>query len=1274
VNHTHIVRAKQLEEYAERRDSQGVIPELVYLLVKQSVTPSICRIPYGDAVNQPGWDGIVETHNQFLEFVPKGRSFWEIGTGSDPQKKATGEFRKRSKKVSLEDKANSSFVFVTPRSSGSEGWDVNRQEKWIKRRKNSGWREIKIIDGVKLADWLREFPAIGRWLSKKIGLSSTLDSLRTPLEHWELIQGSIKSPFTSLPQKVFLVGRDNACTALQELFEGKMQLLLLFTEGQADLNDFISAYIASLDEETARSYCNRCLIIREKDAWYSFAEVREPHVFVADPRLGLDTEEEADLQTVAKRNGHSVIIPISDAWSGANPKIIRLRSPSRSQLEEVFINEGYSRTQAGELAGIGADRLGALRRHLSGFGSLPPYATWDNAQFLAQAGLIGKWDGSNPADREALGKLLGKDYGEWIEIVRQETLRSDTPLIQKNEKWRVIARVEAWNTLGPRLSDDDLTRFEMVAVEVLGEDDPKFDLPPNEHYFANLRGKHIRFSSNLRAGIAESLALLGSRPKALASCTQHMAESTAILVVRQLLENASWERWASLDKILPLLAEAAPEDFLESIESSLTNVENNPFHQLFAQESEGVLGGTIYTSGLLWALETLAWHPDYLIRVVLILGDLASIDPGGNWANRPKNSLANILMPWYPQTCASIEKRKAAINTLLLEQPEVGWKLILDLLPHSHGVTSGCRRPVWRQYIPSDWQEGVTKADYWKQIENYARIALEFSKAKPEQLCDLIKRLSDLPKPTHDILIQQLSSADIKNLPDHQQVIIWETIGDIVRKHRRHADADWAMPEESIVNLETVAESLTPQLPELKYRRLFNGDDFNLFEKIKDHRKEERRISQLRQKAIKEIYESGSIANMLKFAENASSPEHVGHVGLAAGFIEDSTLDSHFLPELFHTEKEAYRRFIKGFVWSRFREKGLPWADSLLLKDWSKFQKNEFLILLPFIKEVWSRAKNHLSEDENLYWDQVRVTYCPNYDDLALAAQKLIQYGRPNASIFLLRLANEEYFDPDLASQALFEGLKSIDPLRDFDRYCTLEILKRLQACSERVDPELLFKIEWGYLPLLHDFKEYSPKVLQNRLASDPVFFHEIISIVFRSKNEENESQEPTKTQESLARMGYHLLSNSIVTPGTQSDGSFNPEDFEDWLKEVKRLTKKSGHYNIALEQIGQLLTHAPTDPDGLWIHKTVAKALNDRTVQPMRSGFTMALFNQRGVYDFSAGEEERTIAKENRQKAEALEHEGFSRFATAMRDFAGRYERQAEREADRNINEEWGS
>ena len=76
MHHTHIIRSSDLDRYADHRDSQAVIPELVYWLVKQSVSKLyVCRIPYGDAVNQKGWDGLVHAEKRFLEFVPQGESY-----------------------------------------------------------------------------------------------------------------------------------------------------------------------------------------------------------------------------------------------------------------------------------------------------------------------------------------------------------------------------------------------------------------------------------------------------------------------------------------------------------------------------------------------------------------------------------------------------------------------------------------------------------------------------------------------------------------------------------------------------------------------------------------------------------------------------------------------------------------------------------------------------------------------------------------------------------------------------------------------------------------------------------------------------------------------------------------------------------------------------------------------------------------------------------------------------------------------------------------------
>lgn len=1268
MEHTHIVQAGDLDRYAPTRDSQAVIPELVYLLIKQSCSDLVvCRIPYGDAVNQPGWDGMVETNEAFLEFVPKGKSYWEIGTGADPQSKATDDFKKRTNEITDENRAESSFVFVTPRSSGAGGWNEPEQTKWLERRRDKGWKLIRVIDGVKLADWLREYPAIGKWMAKKLNLTANLGGLSTATEHWNDLISECAAGDPPIPPKLFTIGRAGACDALQALFEGKTQVLMLFAESPQDVADFVSAFLAELAPDTAQSFINRCLYINDEQAWRSIVETRSPHVLVANPRLGLESEEGAALQTIARRKGHAVVVPLCGAWSGNSPEILKLRSPSQSQIESVLRESGYTEIRAKELGRVGGDRISALRRHLRGYGTLPPYATWDNATLIAQAGLVGNWDGSNPADRCALETLLGKGYGEWIETLRSDTLRSDTPLIQHDEKWRIVARGEAWSSLGSRITDDDLNRFQNMAVSVLGERDPKFDLPKEERYAASIHGKVLSHSNLIRRGIAETLALIGSRPKELSSCSEGKAEITSVLVVRSLLNEASWDRWASLDSIMPLLAEAAPDEFLDAVETVLVDLDKAPFHKIFEEEGGNVMGGSNYMCGLLWALETLAWSPEFLSRVSVVLADIASIDPGGKWSNRPSNSLADIFLPWHVQTTASFDKRKAAVEAVLREQPVVGWQLLLGLLPHNHGFTSGCHRPVWRTLIPRDWKDGVLRAEYWEQITAYTDLAVDLARSDSGKLCELIKRLSDLPKKAVESLLDHLMTNEVATLPEADRLPLWENLDELVRRHRKFSDAGWALPEDEVNKIAQTAQALAPKSPEFIYHHLFSGRDFDLFDEKGNYDEQRRRLDESRQVAITEIIGDGSIDLALKFAAKVAAPYEVGQ---ALGAIATNEIEEAILLPLLDSEDETLVRVVAGFIWARFWELKTDWVDAVLDRGWPPEQKAKFLTLLPFEENIWERAAKHLKGDqESLYWKNARVNpYGPDRD-LTIAIEKLLEYGREGAAVMCAaRTAEcESQFDEALATRALLAVLGSEHGIQELDNYQTVELIKHLQK-SETADKNALFQIEWNFLPWLDRFSSGSPITLEKRLASDPAFFAEAVGIVFRSNNVSGDDyEEPDEQKKQLATNAYKLLTEWKRCPGTQDDGSFSAEAFNAWLNEARRMTEESGHAEVAQIQIGHVLTCAPQDPDGMWIHKAVAEALNFRDTAEMRSGFTTQLFNDRGVHGFTHGQGERKLAIQNREKAEALDSKGYTRFATAMREFAEQYERQAEREANRD-------
>ena len=1272
MDHSQIVQTADLSRYSNDPGSQGVIPELVDRLIRQSVPDATsCRIPHGGAVNQPGWDGIVECKSGYPPFVPSGRSYWEIGTGADPQKKATNDFNKRTSEINEAERAGSSFVFVTSRSWEPKGWGEPKQGEWLEERKDKGWKKVHVIDGVKLANWLREFPALGHWMAKEIGISRSLGGIITPCEHWDLILSQGEKSDPQFPPEIFTISRDEACAALEAVFTRRSPRLLLFSESDHDVDDFVAAYLSTLEEDKAQRYANRCLFINDEDAWRTIAELRQPHVLVANPKLGLDAEGQ-DLQVVATQKGHGVIIPICGAPLGANHEIVKLRSPSESQIMGVLKDADFPEVRARELGGIGGGKISALRRHLLGLGSVPPYVTWDTARQLAQAGLACQWNAKNPADILAMEQLLGKDYGEWIESLRTDTLHSDSPLYQADEKWRFVGRAEAWGALGKLVTDEDLDRLKATAVSVLGEHDPKFDLPKEERFTASIHGKELKYSQLIRKGLAETLALIGSRSQALTSCSTRKAEETAVLVVRGLLSKANWERWASLDSHLPLLAEAAPDEFLGAVESALVDLDSTPFHKIFTEEGEDIIGGSNYMCGLLWALETLAWNPECLSRVSVILADIASIDPGGNWENRPSNSLVNIFLPWHVQTPAPFAKRKSAVKAVLRERPVVGWSLLLALLPHSHGFTVGCHQPIWRDFIPRDWKGGTLGSEYREQITAYTELAVHLAKSDVAKLCELIKRLPDLPKAACESLLDHLTTDKVVSLPEAERLPIWESLDALVRHHQKSSDADWALPEDAVNKIAETAQALVPVSPEFTYRYLFGGRDFDLFEEKGDYDKQQKRLDEARQDAISEILGNSSTDVVWKFATKVAAPYEVGR---ALGAIASHEIEISMLPSILDSNDDTLFQVVAGFISARFRKLETDWVDAVLERDWTPEHKAKFLTLLPFEEEIWERVSSRLGEThEDLYWRNVRVFPYGQGRDLTIAIEKLFKYEREEAAVMCVACtANDKSrFNESLATRALLAVIGSEHEIKALDNYQTVELIKHLQK-SETADQDALSLIEWNFLPWLDEFSTGSPITLEKRLASDPGFFAEAVGIIYRSSNaSEDDSKKPNEQKKHSAENTYRLLSEWHRCPGTQDDGSFNVEAFNAWINEARKMTEESGHTEIAQHHIGQILAYAPPDTDGLWIHNAVATILDDRHTDDMRTGITTELFNQRGAHRLTNGQEERKLASKNREKAEALDSKGYTRFATAMRDFAKQYDREAEYEAKHNPYEDY--
>ncbi len=887
-----------------------------------------------------------------------------------------------------------------------------------------------------------------------------------------------------------------------------------------------------------------------------------------------------------------------------------------------------------------------------------------DATYLALAVLLGAWNDKNEHDIKAITQLFGIGHEEWLRKAQDLLHCPDSPLSLKNGIWNVVNRTELWRELGPRIVDQNLEAFKTLSLSILKESDPAFELPAEDRYAASIYGKELQYSRVLRKGVAEGLAILGSKPGSCNHCSQWKAESTSLLVIRELLAGADWIRWGSLDGLLPTLAEAAPGEYLAAIEAAL-RLDPCPFDELFSQEGDGITGGN-YLTGLLWSLEGLAWDEQYLVWVCVLLGEIASHDPGGRWANRPSNSLATILLPWMPQTLASIEKRKVAVDTLLKEVPEIAWELIIQLLPDEHRTSFGTHKPIWRVIIPENWEKGVKPEEYWQQSSYYAELAVSAAGQNIDRLIKLIDRFDSLTEQAFEHLLKLLSSEPISTLSEEERLPIWNRLNKFTSKHRNFSDTNWALPEELIVRIEEVANFLAPIDPFNLYQKLFSDHEMEYCNESEDWDERSKIIDLRREAAISEIFNKYGVDGVIRFGKSVLSPHYVGY---SICHIVNNDIERALLPKFLDSNDNKDHMLVRSFIYRKARIDGWEWVDSIDRSSWTPMQIGQFLAYLPFSKEAWERASNWLVNKENEYWSRVHANAYQIDGDPTIAIDKFIEHGRPHAAISCLSAMRhtKQVLNSDQCVRALLGALSSKEDSSVMNRHSIIELIKYLQT-EPSVGQDNLFRVEWAYLPLLDRHSGLAPKCLETKLATEPEFFSELIRLIYRSKKKDLPVEELTETSEMIATNAWQLLREWKSPPGTQADGTFSEERFLEWIEKVKEICTESGHLEVALTTIGEVLIHTPPDTNGLWIRRVAADVLNGRDAEPMREGFSSAIYNSRGVHWVDpSGKQERELAEQYLRKAEEVENAGFVRLAVTLREVADGYDRDAERIINRH-------
>jgi hypothetical protein len=1066
-----------------------------------------------------------------------------------------------------------------------------------------------------------------------------------------------------LLQELFLLGRNVAVEKVSQVFDGQLKELCLRTRYPKELDSFVAACLAQRGE-LDKGAGERCLFVRNRETWQRLCETEPPHrIFVAHPELDFEAHKTELLQQARVRE-HSVIYAITNPRPDT-AEVVDLRQPKKYEVQETLKKHQVPEDEANRLAQRSNGNVYLLVQLVSDTTERRKWAAQDVGYRLRWLALLGGWNDSSKKDKAVIGEIADEPYEGWVQILYPYTRQEEPPVLLEGNNFRPVSRYETWQQLGHNLSDKDLLRFKDVAIKILSETEPAFDLPPEKRQYAGLqRDLPETCTPALRRGIAETLALLSGQGQAL-TVSPNTAQSTSEAVVWSLLNGADWKRWASLSSDLPLLAEAAPEAFLSALKNTLQKPNESPLNDLFAA-NDGSFFGRNYHCGLLWALEVLAWYPDYLCSVSIILAQLASYPLPKNLGNNPLDCLRSIFLTWLPQTLGTIEQRRVAVEKVIEENAETGWQLLLELLPAAHQSGSYNQKPVWRDWLDGHWKEGVTRQEMTRQIQNYAELAVQCAFKDIIKLNELIARWDNLPPDVFEKVLEHLKSPVVRDLPEAERFILWQKLTDESSRHRRFAKADWAMPDEELKKLEAAAEAIKPVSPAILYQRLFNDYEHHFFTQDTSNYGEQRdALAAERSQAVLAIIKEGGVEAVIKIAKSVKLPVEIG---MALGRVGNQEFDLFLLPKHLENNEKPILEMVKGYIWARYFTASFAWVQGFNLTTWSVTQKAKFFSAMPFEAQVWRAAEQALGDKKNEYWDSIRPNSFQAGKDLIEAISKAVENKRGDIAVNGINclIHTKQQIPTPLATAAVRCMIENYPKNLFLDQYELVEIIKHLQSAPD-ADINDLSWIEFQSLKLLDHTNGASPVILERRMSAEPKFFHETMTLAFRSERDIGKPKELDEHQSKLASHVFGLLHHWQTPPGTTKSGTIDEENFKAWIVETKKLSEESGHWAIAQQLIGQALTHGPAGLVGLLNYPEAAKILDHKDFEEMRRGFSIALFNSRGVHGFSSGSQELEIAKGYRDHAQKYELAGFTRIAVTLRSIADSYQRDAEREAKRD-------
>lgn len=1254
------ITASQIANWAKTREAQGHLPRLIRRLVHTAGKPTQAAFPAGDSVSLPGWDGeLVSEHGN--PWVPKGRSFWELSCEAQVTTKANRIYSSRTKETPDTIRAGAALIVVS-----AHRW--SRKAKWRETKRNAGkWAEVRAYDADDLEQWLEQSPVVALHFAEELGLTG--QGVESVGKYWE--DWSQQSEPVILIEALF-VDRENTRERLIAELRRRLEA------GDADpysikadnVNEAVAFVCAALLAQPDLSTAS--LVVTEPSGW-RFVD-QNPTI-----KIAVATRPEI-AEKPTRRNSLIVIIPYAAGdmqgyYRGAAGRDcdadLILERPRIYEFEKALVSIGLDEGDAERLAASTGRSWSVFRRRRATNPGIrrPAWLDAPQAGALSTLCLLGGWSADKTADREIVTRLSGRTYEEVERDLRYLARLDEAPVLGIGDVWKAKSSLELLDLFGDRITRDELDRFFEITHQILLAPDPALELPDSERHAAQIYGKVRPQSGLLINALCDTLIKLAIRGPQVPTLSAANIEGRIAAFVHQLLHDADGTHWLSLSSFLPSLAESAPDAFLGAIERSLAKPDA-PVTRLLTETSGSGIMGRCWHAGLLWALETLAWAPERLTRVALVLARLAHVEIKGNWGNSPKASLLNIFRSWIPQTAADLNQRIAVLDTLIARESDVAFDLLDHLVYVHFDSAHPSARPGWRDE-DAGAGHGVTPSEQHEMLTAAADRLIACSGGHPHRIARLIEKIRVFDAARTEAILALVDDFAKSSASDSDREIIRTALRKRIDWHCNDDKTSGAALDNELRAVEDLYERLSPQDIVIRHYWLFAEGWPNLPTRVRDDNYGERGqlVETFRINALQEVYAERGLVGVEQLAAACTNQPYVG-VSLTKLELEVADLAKWIVEKGGDlTSREPLMMTIRGLLRTLAAPRSTVLIRAVLEEGkkhgWDAGQTVRFLVLAREERATWDIVASCGAEVEKAYWATTNPGFWLRSDvsDFEFALRRLLEVGRPRSALQVCHL-DLETVDARLLAEMLERMLKGEESDGSLpDSWHIGKAIERLEA-SGVLDRDRLIRLEFGLIPALGYDGEQRAKSLYDAITSDPQLFTELLCVLYKSASGERGAP-LSEAMRTAAEIAWRVLHHCRRQPGTQPDGSIDRNAFIRFIDEARELCREADRLRVCDSTLGQILAYAPGGSDGLWPFEPARDVLDRPELEDMRRGFQSGVRNKRGTtsraYDEGGGQE-RTLADTYRSYARALQS-SHAYVAAALEGIARSYENDGMRE-----------